>query len=86
MLFQTKAQKLIHIEKFDYVDKKSKESTSVTKLHFADGTSSRVSAFSFKGDTSSLIIGVHYILDVSSYTLDNGKSGFTLKEITRVND
>lgn len=86
MQLQTKAQQLVHIEKYTYNDRVTKESVPVTKLHFANPESSRVSVFSFKGDTDSLVVGLHYICDVSSYTLPDGRSGFSLQAVTRVRD
>lgn len=83
MQFQTKPQKLIHIEKYSYNDRTTKEPVAVIKLHFADPTTTRVQVFSFKGDISSLLVDSHYVLDVGTYALDNGKSGFSLKSVTR---
>lgn len=84
MQLQTKPQTLIHIEKFNYLDKTTKVNTAVTKLHFADVSSSRVSAFSFKGDLTHVAVGFDYILDIGTYSLPDGKSGFTLKSLTKV--
>lgn len=83
MQFLTPPQKLIHIESYTYKDKEGNE-TLKKRLHFADVSTSRVKAYSFKGDTSNLNIADEYVLTLEQYEI-NGRSGFYISSLKLVN-
>lgn len=77
-------QKLLHIEKSVFKDRKTQEETLNSYLHFSDPKTTKVSRYRFKGDSSQLVVGSDYLLKLETYAME-GKAGFYLVGLTEEN-